>query len=38
VEITKRIIVVLSNLEVVLHDHAIVGRNTIASMRSMHLI
>ena len=38
VEITKRIVVVLSNLEVVLHDHAIVGRNTIVSMRSMHLI
>jgi DNA repair protein RadC len=38
VEITKRIIVALSNLEVVLHDHAIVGRNTIVSMRSMHLI
>jgi DNA repair protein RadC len=38
VEITKRIIVVLSNLEIVLHDHAVVGRNTIVSMRSMHLI
>jgi DNA repair protein RadC len=38
VEITKRIIVVLSNLEMVLHDHAIVGRNTIVSMRSMQLI
>jgi DNA repair protein RadC len=38
VEITKRIIVVLSNLDIVLHDHAIVGRNTIVSMRSMHLI
>ena len=38
VEITKRIIVVLSNLEMVFHDHAIVGRNTIVSMRSMHLI
>jgi DNA repair protein RadC len=38
VEITKRIIVVLSNLEMVLHDHAIVGRNTIMSMRSMQLI
>jgi DNA repair protein RadC len=37
-EITKRIIVVLSNLDMVLHDHAIVGRNTIVSMRSMHLI
>jgi DNA repair protein RadC len=38
VEITKRIIVVLSNLEMVLHDHAVVGRNSIVSMRSMHLI
>ena len=38
VEITKRIIVVLSNFEMVFHDHAIVGRNTIVSMRSMHLI
>jgi DNA repair protein RadC len=38
VEITKRIMVVLSNLEMVLHDHAVVGRNTIVSMRSMHLI
>jgi DNA repair protein RadC len=38
VEITKRIIVVLSNLEMVFHDHAIVGRNTIVSMRSMQLI
>ena len=38
VEITKRIVVVLSNLEMVLHDHAVVGRNTIVSMRSMHLI
>jgi DNA repair protein RadC len=38
VEITKRIIAVLSNLEVVFHDHAVVGRNTITSMRSMHLI
>jgi DNA repair protein RadC len=38
VEITKRTIVVLSNLDVVFHDHAIVGRNTIVSMRSMHLI
>jgi DNA repair protein RadC len=38
VEITKRLIVVLSNLEMVLHDHAVVGRNTIVSMRSMHLI
>jgi DNA repair protein RadC len=38
VEITKRIIVVLANLEIVFHDHAIVGRNTIMSMRSMHLI
>jgi DNA repair protein RadC len=38
VEITKRIIAVLSNLEVVVHDHAVVGRNTIVSMRSMHLI
>jgi DNA repair protein RadC len=33
VEITKRIIAVLSNLEIVLHDHAVVGRNTIVSMR-----
>jgi DNA repair protein RadC len=38
VEITKRIIAVLSDLEVVFHDHAVVGRNTIVSMRSMHLI
>lgn len=38
VEITKRIIMVLSDLEVVFHDHAIVGRNTIVSMRSMQLI
>jgi DNA repair protein RadC len=38
VEITKRIIAVLNNLEVVFHDHAVVGRNTIVSMRSMHLI
>jgi DNA repair protein RadC len=38
VEITKRIIVVLSDLEVAFHDHAIVGRNTIVSMRSMQLI
>jgi DNA repair protein RadC len=38
VEITKRIIAVLSNLEMVLHDHAIVGRNTIVSMRSIRLI
>jgi DNA repair protein RadC len=38
VEITKRIIVVLNNVEMVLHDHAVVGRNTIVSMRSMHLI
>jgi DNA repair protein RadC len=38
VEITKRIIVVLSNLEIVLHDHAVVSRNTIVSMRAMHLI
>jgi len=38
VEITKRLVVVLSNLEMVLHDHAVVGRNTIVSMRSMHLI
>jgi DNA repair protein RadC len=38
VEITKRIIALLSNLEVVFHDHAVVGRNTIVSMRSMHLI
>jgi DNA repair protein RadC len=38
VEITKRIIVVLSNLEMALHDHAVVGRNTIVSMRSMRLI
>jgi DNA repair protein RadC len=38
VEITKRIMAVLSNLEVVFHDHAVVGRNTVVSMRSMHLI
>jgi DNA repair protein RadC len=38
VEITKRLIEVLSNLEMVLHDHAVVGRNTIVSMRSMQLI
>ena len=38
VEITKRLIVVLNNVEMVLHDHAVVGRNTIVSMRSMHLI
>jgi DNA repair protein RadC len=38
VEITKRIIAVLSNVEAVFHDHAVVGRNTIVSMRSMHLI
>jgi DNA repair protein RadC len=38
VEITKRLILVLSNVEMVLHDHAVVGRNTIVSMRSMHLI
>jgi DNA repair protein RadC len=38
VEITKRIIAVLTNVEVVFHDHAVVGRNTIVSMRSMHLI
>jgi DNA repair protein RadC len=38
VEITKRIIVVLNSLEMVLHDHAVVGRNTVVSMRSMQLI
>jgi DNA repair protein RadC len=38
VEITKRIIMVLTNLDIVFHDHAIVGRNTIVSMRSMQLI
>jgi DNA repair protein RadC len=38
VEITKRLVVVLNNVEMILHDHAVVGRNTIVSMRSMHLI
>jgi DNA repair protein RadC len=38
VELTKRIIVVLSNLEIAFHDHAVVGRNITMSMQSMHLI
>jgi DNA repair protein RadC len=38
VEITKNIILVLSKLEMAFHDHAIIGRNTIVSLRSMHLI
>ena len=37
-EIAKHLIVVLSNLEMILQDHAAVGRYTIVSMHSMHLI
>ena len=38
VEISKRIVSVLSSLGIVFHDHAIVGRNTIVSLRSMRFI
>ena len=38
VENSKRIAAVLSNLGMVLHDHVIVGRNRIVSLRSMRLL
>ena len=38
VAMTKKVIAALAVLDIVLHDHAIVGRDRTVSMRSLHLI
>jgi DNA repair protein RadC len=38
VEITKKISAVLGNLDIILHDHAIVGKEEVVSLRAMRRI